>query len=126
MRPHGDFTVVLSNNVIETKLAGSFNEQGTVQYINAVKEKVSELKGEPFAMLIDDLALEGGTPEAYAVLNDYVQWLNQQKIIARAFLIESEIQKEIFLKRMPAYKKQNVCFFKDREAAIEWLRQECS
>lgn len=126
MRPHGEFTVALSTNVIETTLAGSFNEQGTLLYITAVKEKVAELKGKPFAMLIDDLALEGGTPEAYAVLNDYVKWLNEQKIIARAFLIESEIQKEIILKRAPAFKKQNVNFFKDRESALDWLNQQFS
>lgn len=125
MKPHGDSTVVLSESVIETTLKGSFNEQGTLQYIRAVKAKVAELNGKAFSMLIDDLALEGGTPEAYAVLNDYVKWLNKQNVIARAFLIESELQKAIILKRTPAFKEQNVRFFKDREKAVAWLRQEC-
>ncbi|WP_448211927.1 hypothetical protein [Colwellia sp. MEBiC06753] len=121
---HGDFSVSLINNIISSRLAGSFNEAGCLAYVAAVKEKVALLNAKPFVMLIDDLALEGGTPEAYVALEDYNRWLNTQPIIAKAFLITFSSQKEIILQRTPSLAQQNIAFFKTRTDAEHWLEQQ--
>lgn len=124
MISHGEFSVVLTGSIIESKLAGSFNELGCSGYINAVKDKLNILAGKPFAMLIDDLELEGGTPEAYQLLNEYNQWMSKQPIVAKAFIISSQVQKDIILQRSPSLLQQNIEFFTDREHAMLWLHGE--
>jgi len=121
---HGSFKVNVDGQLIECELIGSFNEAGCLAYTEKVKQEVTALQGKPFAMLIDDVALEGGTPEAYRALNEYNIWLNKHTIIAKAFIINSPIQKEIMLNRSPALKLQNIAFFKERKKAITWLNEQ--
>ncbi|MDP7593105.1 MAG: hypothetical protein QF552_10525 [Litorilituus sp.] len=124
MIEHGEYTVLLVGNIIETKLKGSFNEYGALAYKRVIEQKVKEFQGKPFMMLVDDLALEGATPEAYDLMQEYTVWLSQQAMKAKACLVSSMAQKEIMLQRAPALKEQNVAFFKDRESALEWLNQQ--
>ena len=124
MISHGEFSVVLTGSIIESTLAGSFNELGCSGYINAVKDKLKILNGKPFAMLIDDLELEGGTPEAYQLLNEYNQWMSKQPIVAKALIISSQVQKDIILQRSPSLLQQNIEFFTDRAHAMHWLHGE--
>jgi hypothetical protein len=124
MEEHGEFIVTLNGNVIECMLKGSFNEKGTIAYTSNVKAKVEELDGKPFAMLIDDLALEGGTPKAYAALDEYNQWLMSQALAAKALIVSSFAQKEIMLQQAPTLKKQKIEFFTERKTAVAWLQQQ--
>ncbi|MCV2884875.1 hypothetical protein OE749_09220 [Aestuariibacter sp. AA17] len=121
---HGDFSVVIQDDIIEVQLIGMFNHEGTEQYVNKVKAAVAKFDGRPFSMLIDDLKMEGGTPEAYEILNRYNTWLNNQNLVAKALIIDSEVKKFIILDRTPALKNQNARFFKSRSKAIAWLRDE--
>ena len=119
---HGRFsTTLLENNIISAKLIGSFNERGCFNYTESVKHIVNALNGEPFAMLIDDLELEGGTPEAYQTLQAYNVWLNTQPIIAKAFIVNDRMTKHIILQRLPALLEQKVAFFETHEEAEAWL-----
>ncbi|NMP30234.1 hypothetical protein HII17_01560 [Thalassotalea sp. M1531] len=121
---HGIFQVTLDNHIIECVLKGSFNEVGCLAYTTRVKEEVTALNGQPFAMLIDDLDLEGGTPEAYEVLNQYNHWLSNHPLAAKALIINSIIQKEIMLQQAPSLKSQNIEFFTDKEDAKKWLNKQ--
>jgi hypothetical protein len=124
-RGHGRFsTTLLENNIISAKLCGSFNETGCFNYTESVKNIVKTLNGEPFAMLIDDLELEGGTPEAYRTLQAYNVWLNTQPIIAKAFIVNDRMTKHIILQRSPALLEQNIAFFETHEQAQAWLTQQ--
>ncbi|GMM85078.1 hypothetical protein MTsN2n4_23050 [Pseudoalteromonas sp. MTN2-4] len=130
-RGHGRFsTTLLENNIISAKLIGSFNERGCFNYTESVKHIVNALNGEPFAMLIDDLELEGGTPEAYQTLQAYNVWLNTQSIIAKAFIVNDRMTKHIILQRSPALLEQKIAFFETHEEAESWLSlqlyQKCS
>lgn len=124
MQNHGEYAVLLTGNIIETTLKGSFNEYGILAYTQSVEAQVKVLNGQPFAMLVDDFEVEGGTPQAYAVLQEYNARLNKQQIIAKAFLINSCVQKEILLQRTPALNQQNIQFFQDRDIAIQWLQSQ--
>ncbi|MGL1957803.1 MAG: hypothetical protein OCD00_10865 [Colwellia sp.] len=124
MDEHGEYIVVLTDSIIETTLKGSFNGSGARAYRKSVEDKIKQLNGKPFLMLVNDLELEGGTPIAYELLEKYTHWLNQQPMIAKACLVSSMAQKEIMLQRVPAFKKQNILFFKDRDSALEWLHEQ--
>lgn len=126
MQEHGEYSVELFGNIIVSTLKGSFNEVGTMKYTELVKAKIATLANAPFAMLIDDIALEGGTPEAYKVLNDYNTWLLEQPLVAKALVINSTLQKAITLKLTPSLTKQNIEYFDDKASAMEWLEQQLS
>lgn len=124
MFEHGSFEVRQENNILFCKLSGSFNEHGIQGYINTIKQCFIDSNGTPLGMLIDNLAFEGGTPEAYQVFEQYNQWLNHQPIVAKAFIVNSVITKEIMLKQSPALKKQNIEFFKQEGEAFRWLNAQ--
>ncbi|AWL13219.1 hypothetical protein HMF8227_02768 [Saliniradius amylolyticus] len=121
---HGNFSVRAEEDLILTRLIGSFNRDGISAYAQAVKDAVGELKGRQFAVLVDDLDVEGGTPEAYQELEKYNQWMSEQAIVAKAFVIDNTAKKAIILHNTPALQRQNVAFFTNRESARIWLRQQ--
>ncbi|WP_286234544.1 hypothetical protein [Thalassotalea sediminis] len=124
MASHGTHQIVRQDNILLVKLIGSFNETGVHAYVDAVKKHIAAIHGKGFAMLINDTEVDGGTPEAYQVLNDYNNWLNSQPVIAKAFVLESLALKHIILARTPALKKQNIEFFADDNSAIAWLKTQ--
>ena len=115
---------LIGDNIIFAEFCGSFDNHALQRYSKQIKKLVSTFNGSPFAMLIDDLKLEGGTPEAYKVLNEYNQWLNQQAIVAKAFIINNNVNKQIILKRSPALLEQNIAFFTDKNSAKDWLNTQ--
>lgn len=123
---HGISEVSLDGNIICAKLSGSFNRQGCAAYTQKVKQIVATLHNTPFAMLIDDLELEGGTPAAYQTLQDYNVWLNRQPIVAKAFIINNNVTKHIILQRSPALLEQNIAFFTNYDEATTWLKEQLS
>lgn len=124
MDVHGNMSVTVKGRIIECTLAGSFNLEGCERYVLAVKESIEKLNGESFAMLIDDLAFEGATPEAYQLFNEYNLWMNQQPLVAKALIMESLAKKEILLKQAPEFAKQNLEFFTNVDDAMQWLTQQ--
>lgn len=121
---HGDSFVTLSDNIIKTQLIGSFNRLGVEFYASNVKAVVAQLGDKPFAMLVDDLKVEGGTPAAFEALDEYNQWMNTQQIVAKAIVIDSIAQVEIIKARTPAFKNQNIKFFVKEEDALIWLEHQ--
>lgn len=121
---HGESYVTVSGNIIKARLIGSFNRSGAEYYVRQVKQCVIDLGQQSFSMLIDDLALEGGTPAAFEVLNEYNEWMNEQRLVAKAIVIESLAQMEIIKARSPAYEKQNMRHFIDEASALKWLEEQ--
>ena len=122
---HGKFQIeLLENNIIYSVLKGTFSEKGSQAYTSSVKHIVEKLDGQPFAILVNNLVLDGGTPEAYTILEAYNLWLNKQAIVAKAFIINGNMTKHIMLKRSPSLQEQNIAFFDTVEKAREWLQKE--
>ena len=118
---HGEFSISLEGNIIKTKLMGSFNEFGAKRYTEAVIEVVKQLEGKPFAILVNNLELFGGTPEAYQVLEEYNKWVNQQHMLAKAFVFNAAILATIMKNMSPSMKADNIQMFKTLEDAESWL-----
>jgi len=121
---HGDSEIFVDANIIGVRLSGMFNELGVKQFTDEVRAFVDALNGEPFAVLINDLLLEGGTPEAYAELELYNKWLNTQKLAAKAMVIDSTTNKDLINKLSPSRAKQNIEYFLTEDEAMAWLKSE--
>lgn len=121
---HGNYTVTVNQSIIHLTISGAFNETGCLRFIEAMKSTITSFGSAEFAILFDITELEGGTPEAYQVLNEYNTWLNQQAMIAKAMVIHSRVQISIVNTLSPARKQQNIHSFFDRADAEVWLHQQ--
>lgn len=63
-------------------------------WIEKLKVIVNDLKSKPFSILINSIEVEGATPEAFQVANEYNLWLCEQKLMAKA-IVTSAVQAEI-------------------------------
>ena len=124
--PHGQIKVCEEEFIITAAYIGQFNLEGTIIGLKELRNVIESLNGAPFTMLVDDLNVEGGTPEAYAELEVFNQWLNSQKMVAKAMLINSKLQLKIIDTLVESRKVQNIESFTDRKAAMDWLKSELS
>lgn len=120
---HGGSEVTTEGPIIIVRLKGLFNDLGVKRFTDAVRAFVATLNGAAFGILINDLELEGGTPEAYAELEQYNQWLNTQRLVAKAMVIDSSMKKDLINKLSPSRAKQNIEYFTSEEDALNWLKQ---
>lgn len=123
-KTHGQSKVYLKDDIIFSKLSGMFNDLGAEKFTNDVKRLVLLLGDRPFGILIDDLDLEGGTPEAYAILEEYNQLLNTKFLKAKAMVMSSNAHKDIINKLSPSRKKQNIQYFLIEGETVTWLQSE--
>lgn len=72
--------------------------------------------------MIDNTKFEGCTPEGFTELEAFNSWLSQTQLKAKAFIIKSEINKQIIENRTPSLSLQNTCFFSNYQEANEWLK----
>jgi len=122
--PHGEYKLNIDGNILNLQLIGAFNEIGAQQFTSAMKASIKALNGQPFAILVNDLEVIGGTPEAYAELEEYNQWLNTQKLVAKAMVIISPITLAIVDKYAPSRNEQNIAVFNTEEPALIWLKEQ--
>jgi hypothetical protein len=119
---HGEISIVVEGNIIIVRAAGAFNEYGAQRYTQGVKNIVSGLQEQHFSILINNLAFQGATPEAYHELEMYNAWLNQQKLIAKAMVITSSITLDVIDKLSPSRAAQQNKSFDNEKEAMAWLR----
>lgn len=119
---HGEIEIILDGNIIIATLVGSFNEEGAIKYTESVKEIVKNLKGESYAILVDNSNLDGGTPEAYQVLEKYNQWLNSTNITAKAITVKDTITVDLIKSLSPSIQHQNIRKFIEKDLALKWLQ----
>jgi hypothetical protein len=119
---HGKYTIEVEGNIILLRLFGAFNEQGTKLFTTQMIQTIDALNKKPFCILVNDLEVTGGTPEAYAELERYNQWLNKQKLLAKAMVIKSAVTLAIIDRYAPARQQQNIAVFDNEPDAISWLK----
>lgn len=121
MGPHGEFKLSIDKCLITSTLSGCFNELGAQAYTQASKALIESLNGHPFAMLINNLNVDGGVPEAFSILEIHNQWVSKQNIIAKAVVSQSHALNNITVSRSPSMKQQNLALFTNVEEAMNWL-----
>jgi len=121
---HGQNIITAKGNLIHVTLRGAFNEYGARDVARQAKSIVERLSPDRFTILINMLNLEGATPEAFTVSNEFNEWLNKQNMIAKAIVIKSESIKAIDQQWVPAKKGQNIEYFENEEDAYRWLEKQ--
>lgn len=120
---HGMVEISFENHIIIATLNGAFNEIGAEKYTEGVKSIVNKLKDEKYAILVDNCNMEGGTPEAYQVLEKYNQWLNTTNLVAKAIVVNSPITTNLIKSLSPSVKLQTTKSFNDKKSALKWLKE---
>ncbi len=114
---------LIQSNIIQAILTGSFNETGTLAYTEGVQKLVNTLDDQPFAIFVDNRALEGGTPEAYKLVQQHNEWLNDKKLIAKAILVQNSITYSLIETLSPSIKDLSVRSFESKDAALDWIHE---
>lgn len=121
---HGEVTVErISADIILATLVGSFNEIGAKAYVTAIRKEVNK-QNKPFAILVNNLKMEGGTPEAYQILQQHNNWLATTAIKAKAIVTKEMASIELIKSLSPAIKQLNMASFQEVDTALEWLEAQ--
>jgi hypothetical protein len=123
---HGEVSIILKDNIIVATLIGAFNKKGAVEYTEGVKNLVKKLNDNKYAILVDNSCMEGGTPEAYQVLENYNQWLNKTNLVAKAMVVKTTITADLIQTLSPSVKLQTTKTFHDKTLAFKWLEKMIS
>ena len=114
----------MQDKIISITLSGPFNEYDFKDIKQKVKLAVEQCNGEDFCILVNDLELAGATPEAYQELEELNQWLNTQRMIAKAIVIELDCLIQTIKTRVPAISDQNIKIFEIEKDAMLWLKSQ--
>lgn len=120
---HGRYSVLVKNNVITTYLRGSLNEYTVKKMIQELKAHVLERQGAPVFLLVDDLELDGITPEGFAEIDSYNIWLVDKNVVAKAVVTKMDIQKCIDVHWIPNM-YSDTHYFNHSKQAWEWLLEK--
>jgi hypothetical protein len=120
----GHTSLCVNEEIISVTLSGVFNEKEALNYKAMLFDAIYTLRGNPFCMLVDNTGVEGGTPEAFDVLEDINAALPGYSLIAKAYVYKSDIVMGIVKQRVLALKKINKRNFTDYQEAMIWLATE--
>lgn len=120
----GRTSLCVNEEIILVTLSGVFNEKEALNYKAKLFDAIHSLQGKPFCMLVDNTGVEGGTPEAFDVLEDINTALPSLSLIAKAYVYKSDIVMGIVKQRVLALKKINKRNFTDYQEAMAWLASE--
>ncbi len=121
---HGKHAIRVIGSIIIITMEGAFNEQGGKTLIGEVKHVINQFDGRKFSILMNLLAIEGGTPEAFAESEKYNTWLNSQNMVAKAIVSKSISFINIDRVRVPSKRKQNCRYFDTEKGAFNWLESQ--
>ncbi|KGJ95176.1 hypothetical protein [Colwellia psychrerythraea] len=121
---HGESSISVDGDIIFVKAIGSFNLEGIVKVITELKLIIESFAQKDFKLLFDYTQTEGATPEVFEKINECNIWLNNQNMVAKAVIINSQILMTILESRTPARDCQNSKQFEDKASAITWLKSQ--
>ena len=115
---------IVKENIIHVTLKGAFNEYGAKDVSKKAKEVILALNDKKFLVLVNLLSLEGATPEAFNISNEFNEWLNCQNMVAKAIVVTSQTIKAIDQQWVPSKVVQNIEYFENEDAAFAWLEKQ--
>ena len=121
---HGEFNINIDNNIIKIAIKGAFNDVGAKAVIEQLVQHIATLNNEPFAILGNLLEFEGGTPEVFAVSDEFNAWLNSKNMVAKALVFTSPALIMIEQTFVKSKEGQNIQYFADEENATAWINSQ--
>ncbi|NMP31312.1 hypothetical protein HII17_07040 [Thalassotalea sp. M1531] len=119
---HGCVHIECQGNIIIATLTGAFNDLGANTYAQGVEKVVESFHENKYAILVDNTKLEGGTPEAYQIVEQHNQWLNSTSLVAKAFVVRSEVTTNLIKSLSPSVNQQTTKSFNEKSEAMKWLQ----
>lgn len=119
-----NYSIEVKENIIYLLIEGSLDIETSQRWIDEMKLVIKGFEGREFKILVDTLKMDGATPEAYDVIDDYNKWLSNQNIIAKAMIMPQKFLKEIYEARVPSRLGHEVKCFLDREVGEKWLLEQ--
>ncbi|MCP4322844.1 MAG: hypothetical protein GY951_03335 [Psychromonas sp.] len=121
---HGKSCISVDGDIISVLAVGAYNEEGIMLIIEELESIINSFNQDKFKLLFDFSQVEGGTPDVYIKINECNIWLNGQNMVAKALVINSDVQLAILDSRSPARSLQNSKNFEDKSSAINWLHSQ--
>jgi hypothetical protein len=121
---HGEFNINIDNDIINITVKGAFNDFGAKAAFEQLMQHISAFNNKPFAILINLLGFEGGTPEVFAVSDEFNIWLNSKNMVAKALVFTSPALIMIEKTFVKSKEGQNIQYFADETEAIVWIESQ--
>lgn len=121
---HGEFEIDIDNNVIKVTVQGAFNDVGAKALVTQLKSLLISLDKQPFAILANLLAFDGGTPEVFIMSDEFNAWLNDKNMVAKALVFTSPALIAIEQALVKSKTTQNIRYFEDENTALAWLNNQ--
>jgi len=121
---HGEFEIDIDNNVIKVTVQGAFNDVGAKALVTQLKSLLISLDKQPFAILANLLAFDGGTPEVFIMSDEFNAWLNDKNMVAKALVFTSPALIAIEQTLVKSKTTQNIRYFEDENTALAWLNNQ--
>lgn len=126
MNEHGVYHLDVIGNVIVCEFSDAFNVEGASEFLRDFRMIVDQMNGEAFAVVSNGVDCDGGTPEAYDLVNQYNEWLATTNCYAKALVFRDTLSRNIYRDRVPAIEQQREFLqeFFSYEEAIEWVKSK--
>ena len=121
--PYGSYNLYIDGNIAFMRFVGMFNAATTTHLAQEARELLEQFGNKDFLIFADMLQLEGATPEAYTIIDEFNQWLNTRNMIGKALLIENKIIVQIARHRVKSFKHQNIQYFSNKDEALMWFEE---
>lgn len=92
--PHGQFDIVWCDDVLYSRLTGTFNVQAMRQYIAEIKAR-GDSRTTRWGRLADMRGWEGMTPEAAALFKEFAEWIKTTRCKVSVQLLPQAFQRNM-------------------------------
>jgi hypothetical protein len=118
MELHGSIAINWKKDTLHLKLDGPFNAEGANYFSYEIKKYIRNRPVERWKRLVELSADSIGCPEVMSVAKHMNSWYIENGCIGSAIITDCPIQKDTYKNHGSRHK-----IFKDRELAIEWLKE---
>lgn len=120
---HGDFEIIVADDVIRVKAWGAYNEGGTRKFCHSLEQEVAKLDGKAFAMISNLLELEGATPESWELAKQHNDWLATTSIAAKAIITKGSLISTLAQRSNDTSMNDKTRIFDDIKQAESWVAE---
>lgn len=122
---HGNFKIWTINNVIMSKVHGTWNQVAAENYSDEFQQQARTLS-KPWAHVVYLNDWELCSPDVFPVINDLVDWCIANGLTKAVNIFSPSYIKEGFVNKMVVQEQGNFkrVVFDNEKDALDWLAQQ--